>query len=242
MTSPVTSGPWTRTIALRWKPIQILASGVGCTTTIPNYPRGDATADATAETGRAATIKSLLLLRLVSSFNSNHRPEDLQEPEADEEERAAGQGELRKRTGLALRPARGKASLSTPSTRRRVRLLGGVEGASSTPPRRGLPVDCRTDRDWSPSLPKKVDLSSLMGPLGGPRLGTPSCAAATAQSAHSRVARTCAARIGAERLCASSSDRVEFPEQPCVDLCGRQSPGSGSALFSCKWPPHKQPA
>ena len=30
------------------------------------------------------------------------------------------------------------------------------------------------------------------------------------------MARTCAARIGAERLCASSSDRVALPEQPCV--------------------------
>ena len=103
MTSPVTSGPWTRTIALRWKPIQILASGVGCTTTIPNYPRGDATADATAETGRAATIKSLLLLRLVSSFNSNHGPEDLEQAEADEEQRAPGEGELREGARLALR-------------------------------------------------------------------------------------------------------------------------------------------
>ena len=54
-----------------------------------------------------ATRHSLLLLRLVSSFNSDHRPEDLQQTEADEEQRAAREGELRKRTGLALRPARG---------------------------------------------------------------------------------------------------------------------------------------
>ena len=51
---------------------------------------------------RRATPTSLLLLRLVSSFHSDHRPEDLQEPEADEEERAAGQGELREGARLAL--------------------------------------------------------------------------------------------------------------------------------------------
>ncbi|CAH0367693.1 unnamed protein product, partial [Pelagomonas calceolata] len=48
----------------------------------------------------------LLLLRLVSSFHSNHRPEDLEQTEADEEERAAGERELREGARLALRPAR----------------------------------------------------------------------------------------------------------------------------------------
>ena len=38
----------------------------------------------------------------------------------------------------------------TPSTRRRVRRLDGVEGASSTPPRRGPPVDCRTGATGRP--------------------------------------------------------------------------------------------
>ena len=54
-----------------------------------------------------ATIKSLLFLRLVSSFYSDHGPEDLQQTEADEEERAAGERELREGARLALRPARG---------------------------------------------------------------------------------------------------------------------------------------
>ena len=55
----------------------------------------------------APPTKSLLLLRLVSSFNSDHRPEDLQQTEADEEERAPGERELREGARLALRPARG---------------------------------------------------------------------------------------------------------------------------------------
>ena len=55
----------------------------------------------------APRSKSLLLLRLVSSFNSDHGPEDLQEPEADEEQRAAGERELREGARLALRPANG---------------------------------------------------------------------------------------------------------------------------------------
>ena len=58
----------------------------------------------------APRSKSLLLLRLVSSFNSDHGPEDLQQPEADEEERAPGQSELREGARLALRPARGTSS------------------------------------------------------------------------------------------------------------------------------------
>ena len=66
----------------------------------------------------APRSKSLLLLRLVSSFNSDHGPEDLQEPEADEEQRAAGQSELRKRTGLALRPARGDIKYASLHLRR----------------------------------------------------------------------------------------------------------------------------
>ena len=97
-----------------------------------------------------ATIKSLLLLRLVPSFDRDHGPEDLEQPEADEEERAPGERELREGARLALRPARGMASLSTPSTRRPVRRLDGVEGASSTPPRRGPPVDCRTGATGRP--------------------------------------------------------------------------------------------
>ena len=65
-----------------------------------------------------ATPESLLLLRLVSSFHSDHRPEDLEQTEADEEQRAAGQSELRKRTGLALRPARGDIKYASLHLRR----------------------------------------------------------------------------------------------------------------------------
>ena len=163
----------------------------------------------------APRSKSLLLLRLVSSFNSDHGPEDLQEPEADEEQRAAGQGELREGARLALRPARGSIEPEV-----RLRRDGACDGSTARRARprrrrRGPPVDCRTDRDWSPSLPKKVDLSSLMGPLGGPRRGTPSCAAATEQSAHSRALRSCSARIGPEYRCASGRDRIELPEHSC---------------------------
>ena len=215
------------------------------TPTIPNYPPARLhrrrPPPPSARESERATPKSLLLLRLVSSFNSDHRPEDLEQTEADEQQRAAREGELREGARLALRPACVITSWSTPSTRRPVRRLDGVEGAPSTPRRRGPPVDCRTDRDWSPSLPKKVDLSSFMGPRGGPRRGTPSCAAASAQSAHSRVARTCAARIGAERLCASSSDRIALPEQPCVlgwRVGGRVRPPeplSANALLAANW-------
>ena len=188
------------------------------TPTIPNYPPVAGRPRVRKDPATPTPQKLLLLLRIVSSFDRDHGPEDLEQAEADEEQRAAGQGELREGARLALRPARGNIKCAS----LRLRRDGPCDGSTAWRARprrrrgRGPPVDCRTDRDWSPSLPKKVDLSSLMGPRGGPRLGTPSCAAATAQSAHSRVARTCAARIGAERLCASRSDRVALPEQPCV--------------------------
>ena len=108
--------------------------------------------DPPARESERATPTSLLLLRLVPSFDRDHGPEDLEQAEADEEERAPGQRELREGARLARRPARGKASeyARTPSTRRRVRLLDGVAGASSTPPRRGPPVDCRTGATGRP--------------------------------------------------------------------------------------------
>ena len=72
----------------------------------PTSRASDATSPA-RESERATTIKSLLLLRLVSSFNSDHRPEDLEQTEADEQQRAARERELREGARLALRPARG---------------------------------------------------------------------------------------------------------------------------------------
>ena len=57
-----------------------------------------------------ATPKSLLLLRLVPSFDRDHRPEDLEQAEADEEQRAPGQRELREGARLALRPVCGTSS------------------------------------------------------------------------------------------------------------------------------------
>ena len=66
--------------------------------------------DPPARESERATPTSLLLLRLVPRLDRDHRPEDLQEPEADEEQRAAGQGELREGARLALRPASGTSS------------------------------------------------------------------------------------------------------------------------------------
>ena len=146
MTSPVTSGLWTRTIAPRWKPIQILASGVGCTTTIPNYPRAEATAR-TRRRQRAPPprpnhcfffVSSLALtVTIVPKIWSKPRPtrSSAQPVRANCVKGLASRCDLR--VVLSSREC-----AMTPSTRPRP--LDGVEGASSTPPRRGPPVDCRT--------------------------------------------------------------------------------------------------
>jgi len=72
------------------------------TPTIPNYPPVAGRPRVRKDPATPTPQKLLLLLRLVSSFDRDHGPEDLEQAEADEEERAAGERELREGARLAL--------------------------------------------------------------------------------------------------------------------------------------------